>query len=213
MKLPSGSTDRLIDWHDKSLQESVQTRGIIIPPVNVLLARSLAGKGRARKTWNFVESWRCNALAGYVATDPITRSTTIDVEQSTTRMVERPTSTSVRVYWQTLAIRWLAGRPVSLSVICRAIIGRSFAEASLWPVPDEGYEIASLPRGVITKNQAKRPKSHHRASTRCVSAILARGHWHACHATSRRLSSPERERESCSSTSASNVVVCVCSFE
>ena len=28
-----------------------------------------------------------------------------------------------------------------------------------------GYEIASLPRGVITKNQAKRPKSHHRAST------------------------------------------------
>ncbi|EFN67074.1 hypothetical protein EAG_06305 [Camponotus floridanus] len=35
-----------------------------------------------------------------------------------------------------------------------------------------GYEIASLPRArVITKNQARRPKSHQR---RCVSAILAR---------------------------------------
>lgn len=33
------------------------------------------------------------------------------------------------------------------------------------PSSPPGYEIASLPRGVITKNQAKRPKSHHRAST------------------------------------------------
>lgn len=79
------------------------------------------------------------------------RSTTGD-ERQTRRGEEKSTGA-------TLAIR-LADR---LSVICRAIIGRSFAEAALFSA--WLYEIASLPRGVITKNQAKRPKSHHRAST------------------------------------------------
>lgn len=90
---------------------------------------------------------------------PITRSRTIDVERSTTGDERQTRRGEEKSTGATLAIR-LADR---LSVICRAIIGRSFAEAALFSA--WLYEIASLPRGVITKNQAKRPKSHHRAST------------------------------------------------
>lgn len=95
-----------------------------------------------------------------VAMDPITRSRTIDVERSTTgdeRQTRRRRGRREEVYQQLL--------PSASPTVSLLFAELSSGEVSRRQPSLPGYEIASLPRGVITKNQAKRPKSHHRAST------------------------------------------------
>ena len=94
--------------------------------------------------------------------DPITRSRTIDVERSTTGD-ERQTRRRRRRRRREEVYRQLL--PSASPTVSLLFAELSSGEVSRRQPSRPGYEIASLPRGVITKNQAKRPKSHHRAST------------------------------------------------
>lgn len=93
--------------------------------------------------------------------DPITRSRTIDVERSTTGD-ERQTRRRRRRRREEVYRQLLPSASPTVSLLFAEL---SSGEVSRRQPSRPGYEIASLPRGVITKNQAKRPKSHHRAST------------------------------------------------